>query len=393
MLGLIAVAAVVAAVTFGLIEWRRSWDNPAFTSSTIAGGQFTYKGNPVSVNVTCECPRYLIESRTESIHLTFYLKSSPPAGKTPVLSEQSHSAAPASGAAAESSVEDLNASPTTSEVDVWAVVDNVSYWRWWGTYPPDNAMTVAPDRRLSAGVKFEIDAIVAANAGNPMVELKFGEWDAAAKQYGPRFDPDEVEWRPEVRPLFLTAVAPYAVAAIVFLLVSAAIFTVDYRFRQLRRRTAARLAQAQKEAHSAWETARIKLEAYLDRNLIQVNLVFWMAVFVMFAGFSFVLVGIYILFKNPGDFSWVKALPAISGLITQFIGATFMVIYRSTMSQANDFMSVLERINTVGMAVHELDRIPEEEKELKNEVRARLVESLVGNSNFGSSTSKKPTDT
>ena len=41
---------------------------------------------------------------------------------------------------------------------------------------------------------------------------------------------------------------------------------------------------------------------------------------------------------------------AVSGIITQFIGVTFMVIYRSTMAQANAFMVVLDRINSVGMA-------------------------------------------
>jgi hypothetical protein len=55
-----------------------------------------------------------------------------------------------------------------------------------------------------------------------------------------------------------------------------------------------------------------------------------------------------------------------SDIITQFIGVTFMVIYRSTMARANQFMEVLERINTVGMAVQVLDSIPEKEAELKN---------------------------
>jgi len=380
ILGLIAVAAVVASVTFALIEWRRTWDDPAFANFKVAEGQFNFKGNSVSVTVLCDCPRYFIESRTESVHFTFILKASPPAARTPVPPGQSHLAAPANGAATERSVEDLSAAPATSEIDVWALVSNISYWRWWGTYLPDNSMTVAPESRLSAGASGSIDAMIAANNDNPMIEFKFGEWDASANKYGPRFDPEVLGWHPEVRPVFWKAIAPYAVAAIVFLVVSAAVFIVDYRFRQLRRRTAEQLEQAKNVPHSAWETARIKLEAYLDRNLIQVNLVFWMSVLVMFAGFSFVLAGIYILFKNPANFSWVKALPAISGLITQFIGATFMVIYRSTMGQANDFMSVLERINTVGMAVHELDRIPEEEKKLKYEVRARLVELLVGSS-------------
>jgi hypothetical protein len=55
-----------------------------------------------------------------------------------------------------------------------------------------------------------------------------------------------------------------------------------------------------------------------------------------------------------------------------------MVIYRSTMRQANDFMSILERINTVGMAVRELDRISDNPPELKNTVRAHVVELLLG---------------
>jgi hypothetical protein len=107
-----------------------------------------------------------------------------------------------------------------------------------------------------------------------------------------------------------------------------------------------------------------------------VNLVFWVAVIVMAVGFGFVLSGVFLSLKNPKDFS-TAALAAISGIITQFLGATFMVIYRSTMRQANEFMSVSERINTVGMAVHELDRIPDEQNELKNQVRAHLVELLI----------------
>jgi hypothetical protein len=54
-----------------------------------------------------------------------------------------------------------------------------------------------------------------------------------------------------------------------------------------------------------------------------------------------------------------------------------MVIYRSTMAQANRFMEVLERINTVGMAVQILDSIPEAEAQLKNSTRAEIVALLL----------------
>jgi hypothetical protein len=137
--------------------------------------------------------------------------------------------------------------------------------------------------------------------------------------------------------------------------------------------------KAEKEpekAKFAWDLARVKLEAYFDRNLLQVNQVFVVAIIVMCVGFAFVLAGVVLSLKQP---TWTPTslVAGISGIITQFIGATFMVIYRSTMAQANEFMTVLERINSVGMAVQVLDSIPESEPKLKNETRAQIVELLL----------------
>ena len=125
----------------------------------------------------------------------------------------------------------------------------------------------------------------------------------------------------------------------------------------------------------AWELASAKLEAYFDRNLMQVFSIFVVAIFAMLVGFGFVLWGVWLAIKTPGqNTSWIAA---ISGIITEFIGVTFMIIYRSTMSQANAFMQVLERINTVGMAVQILDSIPEADGQLKNATRAELVTMLL----------------
>ena len=127
----------------------------------------------------------------------------------------------------------------------------------------------------------------------------------------------------------------------------------------------------------AWELASAKLEAYFDRNLTQVFAIFVLAIVVMLVGFAFVLWGVTLAIRNPTqNTSWIAA---ISGIITEFIGLTFMVLYRSTMAQANTFMQVLERINTVGMAVQILDSIPESETQLKNSTRAQLVGLLFEN--------------
>lgn len=126
----------------------------------------------------------------------------------------------------------------------------------------------------------------------------------------------------------------------------------------------------------AWDLARVKLEAYFDRNLSQVQMIFFVAVAVMVVGFVFILWGVNLAITKP-EVIKTSYIAAASGIITEFIGVTFMVIYRSTMAQANQFMEVLERINTVGMAVQILDAIPEKETELKNTTRAEIVSLLL----------------
>lgn len=161
--------------------------------------------------------------------------------------------------------------------------------------------------------------------------------------------------------------------------------------------TIAKIERAEEKAESeptkakpAWDLARVKLEAYFDRNLFQVNQVFWLAVVMMMVGFCFVLAAVVMSLNHP-EITPAAKVAALSGIITQFIGASFLVIYRSTMAQANEFMSVLERINTVGMAVQVLDSIPEANAALKDKTRAQIVELLLS-SNVRANSSK-PTST
>jgi hypothetical protein len=71
------------------------------------------------------------------------------------------------------------------------------------------------------------------------------------------------------------------------------------------------------EASPAWEVANINLQAYFKRNLQQVKHVFWVSVVVMVAGFSCVLVGVYLSFNDPSHVTPPAKVAAISGVITQ----------------------------------------------------------------------------
>ena len=140
-----------------------------------------------------------------------------------------------------------------------------------------------------------------------------------------------------------------------------------------------RFEQNPKETGAAWELARVKLESYVNRNLAQVMHIFWLTAFVMLCGFGLIGVGTYKAFADPDHFK-SSVLSASSGVIVSFLGGTFLVLYRSTMAQAKEYVTMLERINAVGMSVQILDTLDDGNKELKHKIRARCQPlAIIGN--------------
>lgn len=126
----------------------------------------------------------------------------------------------------------------------------------------------------------------------------------------------------------------------------------------------------------AWDLARVKLESYLDRNLKQINSIFWLTLFVMSCGFALTSYGIYQAFQNNAKLE-VSIVSAASGVIVTFIGGSFLIIYKSILAQSKEYVTVLERINAVGMAVHVISTIEENNTELKSQTQAELAKSLL----------------
>lgn len=125
----------------------------------------------------------------------------------------------------------------------------------------------------------------------------------------------------------------------------------------------------------AWDLASAKLEDYLARNLSQVRSIYYLVLFVMFIGFVFIGYGIYFVYYDAKIEASIVA--AVSGILVQFIGATFLLIYRSTMEQAKDYVAMLERINAVGMSVQLVESIEDPDPKVRDEVRADLASSLL----------------
>jgi hypothetical protein len=153
------------------------------------------------------------------------------------------------------------------------------------------------------------------------------------------------------------------------------------------RKIEAAVSEEPQKLRPAWDLARLKLEEYFDKNLAQVSHIFYVGLLVLVFGFIFIAAGVGLAVANPQNIR-MSAIAAGAGVITEFVGATFMVIYKSTLQQASTYMSILDRINSVGMAVQIVDSISEEDVGLKNATRAELVKLLLTPVNSTSSPSK-----
>jgi hypothetical protein len=124
-----------------------------------------------------------------------------------------------------------------------------------------------------------------------------------------------------------------------------------------------------------WDAARARLELYFQRNLAQTRSIFWITCIMMVAGFVMIAYGLStVQATTPIGGS---ALAVGAGVLTEFIAATFVVVYKTTMAQTNTFVGTLERINAVGMAIQILDSIPDTEADMKNQSRASLVMEIM----------------
>jgi len=137
-----------------------------------------------------------------------------------------------------------------------------------------------------------------------------------------------------------------------------------------------RLQEHPHEPQAAWELARVKLEIYLNRNLNQVRSIFWLTSLVMIVGFVLIGYGVTKVFESPDAFR-PAVVAACSGILVNLIGASFLIVYRSTMSQAKDYVAILERINAVGMAVQILESIGERDVALRQETTAAIAKQLL----------------
>ncbi len=134
-----------------------------------------------------------------------------------------------------------------------------------------------------------------------------------------------------------------------------------------------RARQSPDEPQAAWDLARLTLESYLSRNLRQVQWIFGLTVLVMLAGFGIIAYGIAQVYRSPETLK-PSIVVTTSGILVEFIAATLLFVYRSTMEQARSYVGMLEKINAVGMSIQILDKMKSGDTD---KFRARLAMRLL----------------
>ena len=339
---LLVAASLIGATAFLVTYLWHQWDSPVWEKREIAG-EIHYK-EPIEVKISCQCPTELVESKIA--YVTFNLSSRWKFSRSDLPADQIYVYADDSGA----------------------------------TIEPSGMIAAADTAQLSS-IEPSVQSIplrITPNITGPsQITFHFVRYSDTHGQQIPDQRQNtsplgSIVWDINFRPSFGTSVAPLALSVLVFFSAGGLFIWIDQRQRRITERNEEKV----KDAKDQWEKAQIKLETYFDANLFQVGLVFWIAVVVMAIGFCFVLWGLLLSLRQTSALTSTSGISVGAGIITEFIGATFMVIYRSTVAQANEFVTVLERTNRLGIAIQILDSIPEANGDLKAQARAQVAAAV-----------------
>jgi hypothetical protein len=130
----------------------------------------------------------------------------------------------------------------------------------------------------------------------------------------------------------------------------------------------------------SWDMAYLTLQQYFEKNLQHINSIYRISINVMIVGF--VIIGLGIFISYFGKDKDISIISISSGILIEFIGATFLFIFKSTVKQALKYSRTLEKINNVGMSMKILDTIETSEIDKEELIKAKIEISkiLISNS-------------
>jgi hypothetical protein len=172
---------------------------------------------------------------------------------------------------------------------------------------------------------------------------------------------------------------PTFIAALVAVLLSigASIWSGISKSREIIQKQVAdaeRAASADPKAVPLWQLANSRIELFFARNQTQSMAIFWIMILVATAGFT--VLGYAVYLANTGGVKPAK-LTFLSGCMTEFIAATFLVVYSRTMKQTDAFVQMLKDISTIGIAIQLVEDMPDSSAQSKQKERVALIAKIM----------------
>lgn len=126
---------------------------------------------------------------------------------------------------------------------------------------------------------------------------------------------------------------------------------------------------------------------YIEGNLGQGKSIFRLTVVIIFAGFVMIAYGIVDARSNTLSLLSSHAWPSVvAGIITEFIAATILFVYRSISRQTDNYFQTLVRLTAIGSAIRILDDITDtistKSKTIDTEIPEDRTTELTGNTEW-----------
>jgi len=126
-----------------------------------------------------------------------------------------------------------------------------------------------------------------------------------------------------------------------------------------------------------------RLDSYLDLNIAQIRTIFITSLIVMVFGFLLIIIAIVLALLNPTQIT-PAVVAGVGGVITEFIGATFLLMYRSAIEHSGRYIQTLDKASSAEQSIIILDKIDAQNDAERNkisETKTEIAKLLLQNQN------------
>jgi len=116
-----------------------------------------------------------------------------------------------------------------------------------------------------------------------------------------------------------------------------------------------------------------QLNEYYTINKSQSKRAYQFSLTMIVAGFLLIVVAVVLCFVDSSRIS-VALIAGVAGLLSEFIGATSLNLYKESNKHVNEFLERLTYLQKVMLAIELVDRVPEEKRE---EQLSGIISSLM----------------